>query len=198
MSNQSKSSLERVSSVESMIEIILGVASGLFLARNIPTERITNTNEREKKSALEIFREHIRTIVCKGPVCDKIPTDEGGQADTETQLFDEFLKELNKEKTKPEDRDHLLALDMAENPYHIISEEAELLDEIKDIHDELNMLRTLAESQQHVWEQLFQTKKLEHFAHFQFIETCTPNMVLREIQNMMTEAEMVQNSVCPT
>lgn len=85
---------------------------------------------------------------------------------------------------------------MAENPYHIVSKEAELLNEIKDIHDELNMLRTLAESQQNVWEQFFQTKELESFPDFQFSETCTPNMVLRDIQNMMTETEMVQNSVC--
>ncbi|KAK4910264.1 hypothetical protein LTR66_017444, partial [Elasticomyces elasticus] len=179
MSNQSKSPSERVSGVESMVEVILGVATGLFLARNISTARMSTANEREKKSVLEIFRESIRII-----------------ADAESQLFEEFLAELNKEETKPQDKGHsLLTLDMAENPYHVVSKEAKLLNDIKDIHDELNMLRTLAESQQHVWEQLYQTKKLESFPHFHFIETCTPNMVLRDIQNMMTEAEMVQNSI---
>ncbi|KGO64318.1 Mg2+ transporter protein, CorA-like/Zinc transport protein ZntB [Penicillium expansum] len=179
MSNQSKSTLERVSSVESMIEVILGVATGLFLDRNIPTGRMSTVKKREKKSTLEIFRESIRTI-----------------ADAETKLFNEFLTELNKEKGKPKENNRrLLALDMAENPYHIVSKEAELLNEIKDIHDELNMLRTLAESQQNVWEQFFQTKELESFPDFQFSETCTPNMVLRDIQNMMTETEMVQNSI---
>lgn len=67
MSNQSKSTLERVSSVESMIEVILGVATGLFLDRNIPTGRMSTVKKREKKSTLEIFRESIRTIVRKSP-----------------------------------------------------------------------------------------------------------------------------------
>ena len=41
------------------------------------------------------------------------------------------------------------------NPYHIIDQEAHLLDEIKDIRDEMNMLRILVEAQDNVWKQAF-------------------------------------------
>ncbi|KAJ6020907.1 Mg2+ transporter protein CorA-like/Zinc transport protein ZntB [Penicillium herquei] len=179
MSNQSKSSLERVTSMNSMIEVVLGVATGLFIERIIPIEKRLAEEKPEMKSALEIFRESIRTV-----------------ANTETDLFGDFMESLENEKKNPPQRYHKGWIDdMPENPYHVISEEARLLDEIKDIHDELNMLRTLAESQQHVWEQAFQTKELDSFTYFQFNDTCTPNMVLRDIQDMISEAEKVQESI---
>lgn len=53
--------------------------------------------------------------------------------------------------------------DKPSNSLNVVSEEARLFNEIKDIRDELNMLRGLAESQQHVWEQLFQTRELDSF-----------------------------------
>ncbi|CAG8919162.1 unnamed protein product [Penicillium salamii] len=179
MSNQSKSSLERVKSMDTMIEVVLGVATGLFMKRIISSEKRLAEDRPDMKSALEVFRESIRSV-----------------ANAETNLFRDFMNSLENEKKNPSERHHKGWIDdMPENPYHIISEEARLLDEIKDIHDELNMLRTLAESQQLVWQQAFQTKELDSFTHFQFHDTCTPNMILRDIQDMITEAEMVQESI---
>ncbi|CAG8235818.1 unnamed protein product [Penicillium salamii] len=179
MSNQSKSSLERVKSMDTMIEVVLGLATGLFMKRIISTEKRLAEDKPDMKSALEVFRESIRSVV-----------------NAETNLFRDFMNSLENEKKNPPERYHKGWIDdMPENPYHIISEEARLLDEIKDIHDELNMLRTLAESQQLVWQQAFQSKDLDSFTHFQFHDTCTPNMILRDIQDMITEAEMVQESI---
>lgn len=81
-----------------------------------------------------------------------------------------------------------------QNPYHIISHEARLLDEIKDIRDELNMLCTLAEAQDRVWKQAFKTDNLDTYS-FENNLTCTPNQVVREIHEMIKEAESVQDAV---
>ncbi|KAJ5929318.1 Mg2+ transporter protein CorA-like/Zinc transport protein ZntB [Penicillium verhagenii] len=179
MSNQSQSSFERVTSMNSMIEVVLGVATGLFTKRIIQIQNGLTEKKPERKSALEIFRESIRRV-----------------ANLETDLFRDFMDSLdNEKKNHPHRYAKGWVNNMPENPYHVISEEARLLDEIKDIQDELNMLRTLAESQQNVWEQAFQTKELNSFTHFQFKTTCTPNMILRDIQDMITEAKIVQESI---
>lgn len=46
-----------------------------------------------------------------------------------------------------------------ENPYNNITPETKLLREIKDIVDELNMLKSLAENQERVWKQMWESGK---------------------------------------
>ncbi|PYH98075.1 hypothetical protein BO71DRAFT_480620 [Aspergillus ellipticus CBS 707.79] len=84
---------------------------------------------------------------------------------------------------------------MPEIRYHDISQGAYLLGDIKDIQDLLNMLRSLAEAQAHVWQHTFETTDLDSFTSFQFTDSCTPNMVLRDIQDMLAQSEKVQDSI---
>ena len=79
------------------------------------------------------------------------------------------------------------------NPYHIIYQEAHLLDEIKDIRDEMNMLRTLVEAQDSVWKQAFILDNPSDSSSWNNI--CTPRQVLQELEDMKVEAEMIQDAV---
>ena len=79
------------------------------------------------------------------------------------------------------------------NPYHIIYQEAHLLDEIKDIRDEMNMLRTLVEAQDSVWKQAFILDNPSDSSSWSNI--CTPRQVLQELEDMKVEAEMIQDAV---
>lgn len=79
------------------------------------------------------------------------------------------------------------------NPYHIIDQEAHLLDEIKDIRDEMNMLRALVEAQDNVWKQAFIPDNPSDSSSWNNI--CTPRQVLQELEEMKVEAEMIQEAV---
>ncbi|XHG03938.1 hypothetical protein AWENTII_007222 [Aspergillus wentii] len=178
ISGESKGHFERPSSVITMMELILGTASGLFMQK-------APVVDKARKGPLEIFRESIREV-----------------ADGETKLFDEFLGDLKKEshhqrpgKSSGSPAHGISVRELPPNPYHIISAETELLDEIKDIRDELNILRTLAEDQETVWKQAFKTERLDSQSGFKYNHLCTPTEVRREIKEMALEADMVQNSI---
>lgn len=79
------------------------------------------------------------------------------------------------------------------NHYHIIDQEAHLLDEIKDIRDETNMLRALVEAQDNVWKQAFMLDNPSD--SFSWNSICTPGQVLQELGEMKVEAEMIQDAV---
>lgn len=79
--------------------------------------------------------------------------------------------------------------ELPNNPHYIISEETELLDQIRDINDELHMLRSLAEDQEIVWNQAF--AGMETQGRF----SCTPTEIARDLDGMILEADMTRDSV---
>jgi Mg2+ and Co2+ transporter CorA len=80
---------------------------------------------------------------------------------------------------------------ITKNPYDNISEETELLREVKDISDELNMLKNLAEDQEDVWKQVW---KDEHKPDSGFTHEI-PSDIKGEIEEMIKEADFVQQAI---
>ncbi|KAJ5214905.1 ankyrin [Penicillium chermesinum] len=77
------------------------------------------------------------------------------------------------------------------NPYHDIAREAELLREVKDISDELNMLKNLAEDQEGVWKQFWVPGTTPRTTY----TYDTPSEIKGEIEEMIKEAEFVQQAI---
>ncbi|KAJ6016323.1 ankyrin [Penicillium herquei] len=78
-----------------------------------------------------------------------------------------------------------------DNPYGNIAQETKLLREVKDICDELNILKNLAEDQKDVWEQ---------FQSIQYPERSPaprtpPDEIIDTIQEMIKEAKFVYNDL---
>ncbi|KAI2616109.1 hypothetical protein GGR54DRAFT_611210 [Hypoxylon sp. NC1633] len=184
--DQTNSRLEHAISVDSVIELILGVATGLFMKKYIafPVRFV------EKKGPIDVFRESIRDV-----------------ADGETALFREFLMGLRHEKVRQgtgrddqqnnaqrrdgshdenQERDKEGQLGALQNRYHIISSETELLETTRDIRDELHILRFLAEDQEIVWNQAFPQNGSGD--RFQFYHSSTPNDVKKDLDDMLAEA----------
>lgn len=71
--------------------------------------------------------------------------------------------------------------------YANIARETKLLREVKDICDELNILKTLAEDQEHVWKQFWDPEDVKsHTFNYD-----TPLEIKTEIEEMIKEAESV-------
>ncbi|KAF7857817.1 uncharacterized protein EAF02_011184 [Botrytis sinoallii] len=177
-----KSQFERAKTVDSLMELLLGVASGLFMKRFVPV------SGQIYKEPIEIFRESIRDV-----------------AEKESSLFQEFLRGLQEAKpreqkslepeqkkeqpssedsdSKPPDRP------MPLNRYHVISSETELLNMIRDIRDELHMLRSLAEDQEVVWKQAFASSNLMHFKAY------SPTNVKKDLDAMLSEADKTEGYI---
>jgi Mg2+ and Co2+ transporter CorA len=102
-----------------------------------------------------------------------------GDNEKTTLLSEEQVSEdeLEKENTK--------------NPYDNISEETELLREVKDISDELNMLKNLSEDQEDVWKQVWKDRKNQD-ATFTYD---SPSEIKAEIEEMIKDAEFVQQAI---
>ncbi|CAG8386936.1 unnamed protein product [Penicillium salamii] len=77
-----------------------------------------------------------------------------------------------------------------DNLYADISEETKLLREVKDICDELNMLKNLAEDQDDVWTQVWKGDNRPDATTYD-----TPTEVKAEIEEMVKEAEFVQKAI---
>lgn len=75
------------------------------------------------------------------------------------------------------------------NRYHVISSETELLNMIRDIRDELHMLRSLAEDQEIVWKQVFASSDLMHFKAY------SPTNVKKDLNAMLSEADKTEGYV---
>ncbi|KAL2001346.1 hypothetical protein VTN02DRAFT_1863 [Thermoascus thermophilus] len=181
---ETKGIIDRPTSAESMMELIVGITTGLF------RQSKAVVRQQKLKSALEMFRESIRYV-----------------ADIETKLFNAFedsLRETRKPSSKRKSQkngDPTPGNFLSEgapdkkssvNPYYNIAEETALLREIKDIRDELNILTNLAESQEVVWEQAFGAHSLQDRSNFKYFHSCTPTEVKEELQEMAEEAETVQ------
>ncbi|TGO54999.1 hypothetical protein BCON_0098g00210 [Botryotinia convoluta] len=174
---ETKSQFERARSVDSLMELLLGVASGLFIKRFVPV------SEQIYKGPIEIFRESIRDV-----------------AEKESSLFQEFLQGLQEANPRePEQKQGQPSNAKSDskspdgpmplNRYHVISSETELLDMIRDIRDELHMLRSLAEDQEIVWKQAFASSDLMHFKAY------TPTNVKKDLDDMLSEADKTENYI---
>ncbi|KAI0180586.1 hypothetical protein GGR52DRAFT_578759 [Hypoxylon sp. FL1284] len=171
-----RSRFERATTVESMMELILGVATESFTEKYIPIPGMDL-----KKGAVEIFRESIRD-----------------ETNRETELFQAFLAGLRHEaKTSSsfQNTDPLLAIpgrqvaakEVASNRYHVISSEAELLSRTRDICDELHILMSLAEDQDVVWKQA-----LSSFQHY---HSCRPTDVKKDLKEILSAAEQTADYI---
>lgn len=83
-----------------------------------------------------------------------------------------------------------IVLQDEDNPYQDICHETDLLVEIKDVLDELNILKTLAQEQDHVddmWKQIKKKQKSNH--------AVTPSEISREIESMIGDAKSVQEDI---
>jgi Mg2+ and Co2+ transporter CorA len=87
--------------------------------------------------------------------------------------------------------DELEKRESTKNPYDNISEETELLREVKDISDELNMLKNLAEDQEDVWKKIWKDGQNPD-ATFTYD---TPSEIKAEIEEMIKEADFVQQAI---
>ncbi|KAJ5882526.1 ankyrin [Penicillium soppii] len=119
----------------------------------------------KRKSPLDVYREAILTV---GEY-----TDVANHSEDE-RFEDEFERRM-----------------ITKNPYDNISEETELLREVKDISDELNMLKNLAEDQEDVWKQVW---KDEHKPDSGFTHEI-PSDIKGEIEEMIKEADFVQQAI---
>ncbi|KAF7883762.1 hypothetical protein EAF00_011074 [Botryotinia globosa] len=177
-----KSQFERAKTVDSLMELLLGVASGLFMKRFVPV------SDQIYKGPIEIFRESIRDV-----------------AEKESSLFREFLRGLQEAKPReqkslePEQKKKQPSNEdsdskspdkpMPLNRYHVISSETELLNMIRDIRDELHMLRSLAEDQEIVWKQVFASSDLMHFKAY------SPTNVKKDLNAMLSEADKTEDYI---
>ncbi|KAI1409243.1 hypothetical protein F5Y13DRAFT_193479 [Hypoxylon sp. FL1857] len=140
------------------MEMVLEVATESLMEKTI----LCLSLERliEKMGLIEIFCESIRNV-----------------ADDETRLFRDFLTGLPNWRVEQ----------TPQNRYHIISPETELLYKIRNIRDELHMLRSLAEDQDIVWKQAFSPSNLR--GNIQYYHSCTPTNVKKNIDEMLLKAE---------
>ncbi|RMJ28008.1 CorA-like Mg2+ transporter protein [Aspergillus sp. HF37] len=120
--------------------------------------------KKKTKQPLEVFREYIRHV-----------------ADIETKMSRNFI-------------DSVVGGYCAVLPKRDVGKEYRLLYEIKDIRDELAILKALAESQEAVWRQAFRVGQSgddsEQEDHPQ-----RPGRSILEIQEMAREAESVQDAI---
>ncbi|KAF7943351.1 hypothetical protein EAE96_011278 [Botrytis aclada] len=177
---ETKSQFERARTVDFLMELLLGVASGLFMKRFVPV------SDKIYKGPIEIFRESIRDVIC---YCTQ-----------RIIAFQEFLKGLQEANPRePEQKEGQPSSEESDfksserpmplNRYHVISSETKLLNMIRDIHDELHMLRSLAEDQEIVWKQAFPSSDLMHFKAY------TPTNVKKDLNAMLSEADKTENYI---
>ncbi|UPK90240.1 hypothetical protein LCI18_001175 [Fusarium solani-melongenae] len=91
---------------------------------------------------------------------------------------------------------------MPQNPYHIISPETAFLHQIRDIRDELRMLRSIAEDQEIVWRQPFDSdvwKEVFDLGDLKdglpYYHPCTPTDIKKDLDDMVVEAEVTNDSI---
>ncbi|KAI0411321.1 hypothetical protein F5X98DRAFT_56239 [Xylaria grammica] len=162
-------------SVEYIMELILGAATRFFTQKSIVLP------DKTLRGPIEVFRESIRDV-----------------ANHQTSLFMEFLKRLQQEPggqgQAPNDELDSKAQGKSahSNPHHVISAEMTVLESIRDIRDELNILKSLAEDQEVVWKQAFASIYPEKESQFGLH---TPAEVKRDLDAMLLEARNIEDYV---
>ncbi|GAM34127.1 ankyrin-related portein [Talaromyces pinophilus] len=161
-------------SVDDMVKLVLGMQTTYFPQENIPLNSTDSKNPKKFKSVLNVFRESIRDV-----------------AEKESELYDDFLKALDRDKrlnsSKTPDHNEDKRLDS----YNNIEDEVRLLREIKDIRDELGILVTLVDEQKMVWKQFFQTDSPKS----SFLDDGSPESVREDLIKMISDANLVVESI---
>ncbi|KAF7517848.1 hypothetical protein G7054_g13681 [Neopestalotiopsis clavispora] len=169
---------ERATTVGATVELILGVATGFF---NEKTLRIKGGESTQVyRGPMDIFRESIREA-----------------AEEEANMFQEFLDSLERgakssKKHTAETCKKSLPESKSSDRIHVISREAKLLQQVRDIRDELHILKSLAEAQENVWLQTFPLVATGGTTTSQFL---TPTDVKKDLDDMISEAEEIDNKV---
>ncbi|PYH45893.1 uncharacterized protein BP01DRAFT_397720 [Aspergillus saccharolyticus JOP 1030-1] len=175
--NDEKEEFQRPRTAKAMAEIVLSIMTTLILDQKFFRSRRETDQQRTKgKNVLEIFQESVRDLMNK-----------------EATLYQSFLTTLEDESHTHEHTGFIR--DLPKNPYHVIDDEVHLLREAKDICDELNILETVLEGQQQVWQQTFETQDLDTFTGYQYSHPMNPTRMLCEIQRIVDEATAVQESI---
>ncbi|KAI8965046.1 hypothetical protein F5Y11DRAFT_314485 [Daldinia sp. FL1419] len=173
---EARSRFERATSVRSVMELFIGTATGFFMEKFIPCPSQDSTSK-TKKGPIEIFRESLRKV-----------------ADDEARLFRDFRESLLNESRlralrSRDSQPNAKTQQVLQNRHHVIASETELLEIIRDICDELRMLRSLAEDQDVVWKQAFPLNgPSDHTDRFQYYHPCTPTDVKNNLDDMVSEA----------
>lgn len=119
------------------------------------------------------------------PSSTKQLANEGTLASQNPQEKPRFIDRLFKPRSKDP------KTETTYNPYGDISGETKLLREVKDICDELQMLKVLAEDQEDVWKQIWKDG-YNPDATFTYE---TPSEIRAEIKEMIKNAGFVQGSI---
>lgn len=137
--------------------------------------------KKRPKQPLEIFRESIRHVVSTAVLVSNGFTDKrASQADIETKMSRNFI-------------DSVVGGYCAVLPKRDVGKEYRLLYEIKDIREELTILKALTEAQETVWSQVFHAGGSRQ--SFRFGSRQDPRKTIMEIKEMAREAESVQDAV---
>lgn len=156
------------------MEFIVALVSGPSL------QQVAETGSRKPKEPLEIFRESIRRVVRDLPSSLSYSANKP-QVDIETELTRNFITSVASRRRSMLGRD--------------IGTEFRLLYDIKDIRDELHILKTLAGTQAAVWRQAFQSNHWNDGRSFLYHHAYTPAGVRMELKEMAREAAAAQDSV---
>ena len=116
------------------------------------------------------------------------------QAHQEAERFQRFTDYLDEGKNGEQDEKKPSEEGKTENPFRDVSPETKLLREIKDICDELNILKALAEAQVDVWKEALQVDDLKDFKS-KYNRLCKPTAVKRAIESMIQDAHIARDSV---
>ncbi|KAI9869299.1 MAG: hypothetical protein M1813_000088 [Trichoglossum hirsutum] len=163
------------SSVEQMRDLIMNVTVGFISQLRVESG---TGKDATLESTLQIFENSINDI-----------------SDAEAKLFLEF-----KDRVDDSDKNQLgspksIDLEKSDNPYYAIGEEIEKLREIKDIRDELNILKSLLEDQKDVWKQAFWDPAEKAYVGSKYMQSGGLAEAIETIAEMDKDAERVQNSI---
>ncbi|KAL4905602.1 hypothetical protein BDW74DRAFT_177971 [Aspergillus multicolor] len=152
-----------------MARLLIGAAVKLFNEPHIPVFGTL-------RSPLEIIQASIRYV-----------------RDEETILFKEFEASLeaNKDRQQKAEVQSTEEHDMS-NEFFNIGPETTVLREVKGICDELNILKSLCEDQEHVWAQAEEILGSDDSTQ---TASSTPSDVKKQIIGMIHEAEVVQKDI---
>lgn len=175
---ETKAGFPPPTSAQSMMECILSIVTGPQL-QNIPV-----LGQKKTKHPLEIFRESIRHVVSLNASSGRskeLPLIRlMRQADIETEMSRNFIDSVLREYG-------------AVLPTRNVGKEFRLLYEIKDIRDELNILKMLTETQEMIWRRAFGTSQSGDSSGRNHPQT--PRKVRLEIKGISREAESTQDAV---
>ncbi|KAL3605288.1 hypothetical protein FPOAC2_00231 [Fusarium poae] len=171
MNGEGGTRISMPTTVHSVMELMLGAATNAIMSDSVPTMG-------KKITPIDVFRESIKDVV-----------------NEEAELFQRFLQELNQDNNDQtrQQQKPWSSKKIPGSSNHIIDLEAKLLREVRDIRDELGMLKALSEHQETVWKQAFETEELR--ACFQYYHPCTPTDVKGDLDTMVAETDRVIDSL---